>query len=184
MRIHRRIPELLGIHLAKTLVALRVDRVLVSVSILLNKIKPLPFTVAILLSLSLLAEVEWRCGNIDITIFDERTHVSKKEGENQRIDMTAIHVGVSHQYNLVVSQFFDVQLLGVILRSNANAQCSVDVLDLLALQHLVWHRFLHVENLSAKGKDRLEHAVTALLGGTTGRVTLHEEQLAQDRIFA
>ena len=42
---------------------------------------------------------------------------------------------------------------------------------------------LHIQNLSAQGEDGLCVAITALLGRTTGGVTLHEEDFASLRVF-
>lgn len=43
--------------------------------------------------------------------------------------------------------------------------------------------FLHIKYLTAQGEDSLEMAVTALLGGATGGVSLDEEYLTVLRVF-
>ena len=50
--------------------------------------------------------------------------------------------------------------------------------DFFVAQHLVFARLLDVEDLAAQRQDRLETAVAPLLGRATGRVALHQVQLA------
>ena len=54
--------------------------------------------------------------------------------------------------------------------------------DVLAREDLVEAGLLDVEELAAQRQDRLEPAVAALLGGTTGRVALDEVELAPRRV--
>ena len=97
--------------------------------------------------------------------------------------MASVHVSVSHQYHLVISELLNIQLLGVFIGANGHPQSGINVLDLFTFKHLVWHRLLHIENFSAQWKDCLEHAVTTLLGSATGRITFHEEEFAHYRVF-
>ena len=89
-----------------------------------------------------------------------------------------VDVGVTHDDNLVVPQFGGIQGFAVLFGSNADAQGRKDVADFFVLERLVLHGFLYVQNLSSKGHDRLEFAVAALLGRTSGRITLYEEDFA------
>ena len=57
-------------------------------------------------------------------------------------------------------------------------------LDLLVAEHLVQPGALHIENLAPQRQYGLNGRIAALLGRTAGRVTLHDEQLAQGGVLA
>ena len=97
--------------------------------------------------------------------------------------MATIHIGIGHDDDLVIAQLLQVQGFRILLGTYGHTHSSIDVLDLLALEHLVIHRFLHIQDLTAQGEDRLECAVTSLLGCTTCGVSLDQEQLTNGGIF-
>src|SRR5690606_4665111 len=57
-------------------------------------------------------------------------------------------------------------------------------LDLVAVDHLVEARALDVQDLAAERENRLKTAVSALLRGATGGVTLDQVDLAFGRVLA
>src|SRR5690606_12417617 len=89
-------------------------------------------------------------------------------------DVRSIDIGVGHDDDAVVAE-----LLEVLFDPYAAAQCRDECGDLLGLKHLVEAGALDVQDLSAKGKDRLELALPALLGGTTGGLALDDVDLAE-----
>ena len=49
--------------------------------------------------------------DIEVTTFDQFGHLAEEEREQQRTNMRSVDVRVGHDDNLVVAQFFDVELV-------------------------------------------------------------------------
>jgi len=130
---------------------------------------------AIFFYFTLFAEIERGSSDVQITVLNDLRHIAEEERHNQCVDVRTIDIGIGHDDNLVVTQFFNIGLFTVILGSDSDTQCGIDVTDFVTFQRFVIHRFLNIQNLTAKRKDCLEHTVTSLLGGTTCRITLDEE---------
>ena len=92
----------------------------------------------------------------------QRAHEPEQQGEQQRLDVLAVHVGVRHQDHLVVAQLLDVEVV-----VDAGAQRGDQRLYLVVLEDLVDPGLLDVEDLAADRKDRLSLRVAALLGRAT-----------------
>ena len=97
--------------------------------------------------------------------------------------MATVHVSIGHDDDLVIAELREVQCHTVLFGADGHAESSIDVTDLFALEDLVLHRLLHVEDLTTQREDRLELTVTTLLSRTTCRVTLDEEELREDGIL-
>jgi len=113
----------------------------------------------------------------------------------------AVDVRVRHDDNAAVAELREVEesrLLAcrlILIRvgpavsvpiaaaDDACAKGRDDVLDLLVAQDLVQPMLLDIEDLAAKGQDRLELRVPAALRGARRRVTLHDEELADRRVL-
>ncbi len=108
-----------------------------------------------------------------MTLFHKRLHVAEEEGEQERADMRAVHVGVGHQHNVVIAQAAEVKVL-----ANICAQCRNQRLNFLVAQRLVEARLLNVENLAAQRENGLEAAVAPLFGRAACAVTLHNVDFA------
>ncbi len=93
--------------------------------------------------------------------------------------MGAVHIGVGHDDNAVVTQFVGV----VFLAPDATAEGGDERADFLRTDHLVETRLLDVEDLALERQDRLGAAITPLLGGTARRVPFHQKQFGQGRVF-
>ncbi len=181
--VHRRIPQLVVVHLAEALVAL--DRIVLGQSLAdgqpgLAQSIPLAVGVGVLgldLAAAPLELVQRRLGEEDVAVLDDRAHEPEQQRQQQRADVLAVDVGVGHQHDLVVAQPVDVELL-----LHPGAEGADDRLDLLVLQDPVDARLLDVEDLAADRQDRLDSRVAALLGRPAGGVALDDEQLALLRI--
>ena len=92
--------------------------------------------------------------------------------------MGTIHVSVSHEYDLVVSQPFGIKLL-----MNTRTQCINDGLNLAILEDLLHSRLLDIEDLPAQGQDGLNLGVTPLLGRAASGVTLDDKDLTVFRVI-
>ena len=98
--------------------------------------------------------------------------------------MRTIDIGIGHDDDLMVTNLAQVERFRVFFGSKGDTQRGEDVAHLFGLEHLVLHRFLHIEDLTAKRENSLVHAVTTGLSGTACRITLDEEEFALCRIFA
>ena len=84
----------------------------------------------------------------------------------------AVGIGVHHQEDLAVAQLRQIERL-----AHTAAERADDVLQLLVREQLLATRLLRIEHLAAQRQDRLRRAVTALLGGPSGGVSLDDEEL-------
>ena len=130
--------------------------------------------------------VERRLRNVDVTTLHQLGHLAVKEGEQQRADVRAVHVGVGHDDDAVVAQLGDVEVViarGAPGLADAGAQGGDQGQNFVAGQELFVARFFHVQNLAAQGQNGLELAVAPLLGAAAGRVALDDVNLAHRRVF-
>ena len=122
--------------------------------------------------------VERRLGNEEVPVFDQLGHLPVEEGQQQRADMRAIDIGISHDHDLVIAQFFELELV----TPDAGAERLNHRPDFAAAEHPVEPRTLDIQDLAAQWQDRLELAVAALLGTAAGAVTFDQKQLGLRRI--
>src|SRR5690606_7591184 len=107
------LPELLGVHLTETLVALDHD-VAVALPVrveTLDDLVALLVGVRVVLLLAPRDPVQRRLRDVDHPLFDELPHVAEEEGEEERADVGAVHVRVGHDDDLVVPRVLDVELV-------------------------------------------------------------------------
>ncbi len=116
------------------------------------------FLIDVFLLLSLRNAEEGRLGDVDVPGLDEFEHVAVEERQEERPYMGAVHIGIGHDYDVVVPCPFGIELL-----PDARADGGDQGLDLGVLQDLVFSGFLHVEDLSPQREDGLEFPVPALL---------------------
>ena len=170
-RVHRRVPELVRVHLAEALVALqaagggalRVD-LEVARALLLGE-QPVGASAE-------REAVERRLRDVEVAALDQARHVAPEEGQQQRADVGAVHVRVRHDDDLVVAQ------LGLVVAlPEAGPEGGDDDADLLVREHLLEARLLDVQDLAAQRQDRLRAAVARGLGRAAGRVTFDEVDL-------
>ena len=105
---------------------------------------------AVFLNLTFLTQIEGRSRQIHISVLDQGTHTAEEEGQDQCGDVATVHIGIGHDNHLVVTQLLHVQRFRVILRTDGYAHRAIDVLDFLAFEDLMIHRFLHVQYLTAQ----------------------------------
>src|ERR1019366_3154265 len=98
----------------------------------------------------------------------------EEEREQQGADVRAVHVGVGHQDDLAVAQLRNIE----IFFANARAQRRNHGANFLVPQHLVVTRLFDIQDLALERKNRLEAAVTSLLGGAPRALTLDQIDFA------
>ena len=91
--------------------------------------------------------------------------------------MSAIHVRISHNNNLVIAEFGDVEIITIPFRKST-AKGIDHRLDLRIGKYLIDTCFFHVQNLSADWQNCLIRAVSRRLCGTSRRISLHDKNLA------
>src|SRR5207302_10408164 len=138
--IHGGFPELVGVHLAETLVArdLRFSLHLCELAILLL----LGVGVADLLAARDL--VERRLRNVEEFPRDHLGHIAEEEGEQQGADVRTINVSVGHYQYVVISEFPNIKFL-----ADARAERGDQVADLLRGEDLVLAGLFDIEDLAA-----------------------------------
>ena len=92
--------------------------------------------------------------------------------------MASIHIGIGHDYDLVIAQLLQVEGL-----AEAGTQCCDYRLQLIVVHNLLFLYFLYVEHLAPQRQDSLGAAVPALLGRAAGTVALDNVDLALLRIL-
>ena len=173
--IHGRLPQLLGIHLTKTLVALdgglALDRGEYLVTLLIG------IGIAVII-LALADTIQRRLCDIDMPLFDQRAHIAEEEGEQQGADMRAVDVRIRHDDDLVITELFGIELL-----TDARAERGDDRGELIVAVDLIETRFFDIEHLTPQGQDRLKFSVASLLGGAARGVTLYDVDLCLTAIL-
>ncbi|MPM83182.1 hypothetical protein SDC9_130245 [bioreactor metagenome] len=122
--------------------------VLISIGIFVDKYLALTVIPAILFDFTFLTQVKWRSGNIDVTVLDKRFHIPEKESQDKCGNVASVHVGIGHDYHLMVPEFFDIQRFGIFFRSDSYPQGSIYVPDLFIFINPVGHHLLHVQDFS------------------------------------
>ena len=146
--IHGGIPELIGIHLAQTLITLDLVAV-VSADLIQDGIE-LVVTVCIPGLLALVDLVKGRLCQIYIALLDQFRHKPVNECKEQGADMGAVHIGIRHQDDLMVTKLADIKIV-----QNTGTKCRDHCLDLGIAVDSVLSCLLHIQDLAAKGKDGL-----------------------------
>ena len=171
LRVHRRIGQLLGVHLAESLELL--DGPVFRVAAVEDR-GHLGVGERPLLPLALLEAVQRRLRDVDIAALDQLPHLPVEERQQQRADVRAVDVGVGHDDDLVIAQ-----LVGVEFLAEAGSQRGDHGADLFVREHLVQTCFLDVEDLAAQRQDRLRIRIAAALGGAAGRIAFDQEDLRE-----
>ena len=84
--------------------------------------------------------------------------------------MRAVHIGIGHDDNLVVTQLLDIEIL-----MNTGTERGDHSADLIVFQNTVESRFFNVQDLTAKRKDCLRRADTRGFCGTACGISLYDE---------
>ena len=175
LRVHGGLPQLVGVHLAETFEAGDVHlRVLVVGSQLGGDAVALLVGVGHLLGLAAGELVKRRHSRIYIAVLNERAHVAEEEGQQQRADMAAVHIGIGHDDDLVIAELFDIELI-----PDAGAEGHDEGIELVVAVDLVGARLFDIEHFAPHGEDGLEAGVAALDGGACGGIALDDVDLAE-----
>ena len=176
-RVHGRFPKLLGVHLAQAFVALNMRPITHLFRQCLQVGVALALVVDVLHLLAVLDAEQRRLGDVQMAAGDDRPHVAEEEGQQQRADVAAVHVGVGHDHDPMVAQLRQVELI-----AHACADRGDQRPNLVVREHFVEPALLDIQDLTAQRQDGLEAPIAALLGRTTGRVALDDVDLTARRV--
>ena len=118
---------------------------------------------------------ERRLRDVDEALLDQLGHLAEEERQEERADVAPIDVGVGHDDDAVVADLLGVVVLATDPRSKRGDQRR----NLLAREHLVEARLLHVQDLPLERQDGLVLPVATLLGRATGALALDEVELRE-----
>ena len=136
--------------------------------------------VHVLLALFAFDAVERRLGDVDVTALDQALHLTIKEGQQQSADVGAVHIGVRHDDDLVVTGLGGIEATDrLVAFADAGAAGGDQGADFLVGEHLVDAGLLGVNEFAAQREDGLETTVAALFGGAAGGVALDNVELGQ-----
>ena len=110
---------------------------------------------------------------------DQLGHLPVEEGKQQGADVRTVHVRVGHDDDAVIAQLVGV----VLILADAGAQHGDQGGDFLRGDELFKTGFFHVQNLALERQDRLELAISSLLGRASRRVAFDQIKLGQGGIF-
>jgi uncharacterized protein YunC (DUF1805 family) len=55
--------------------------------------------------------IKRRLRDVEVAALDELGHLAVEEGQEQGANVAAVHIGIGHDDDLVIAQFFDIELL-------------------------------------------------------------------------
>ena len=96
--------------------------------------------------------------------------------------MRPIHIGISHDHNLVVTKLRNIKVISVSF-GESTSECIDHGLNLRIGKHLINSSLLHIQNLTSDRKDCLIITVAGSLCGTSRRISLYDKDLALGRIL-
>jgi len=178
LRVHGGLPQLVGVHFAKALVPGNVDLHVLGVAPHLGG-NAVTLRIGVGHSLLFAAGqlVQRRYGGVYVALLDERAHEPEEEGQKQRADMGAVHIGIGHDDYFVVAQLVEIELLAY-----AGAQRHDDGVQLVVAVHLVRPGLFHVKHLAPQWQDGLKAGVASLGGGAACGIALDDIQLCERRV--
>ena len=102
----------------------------------------------------------------------------EEKGQHQGANVGAVHVGVRHYNHAMVAKLADIE---IVVYPGANGRYHIA--NGFMAQNLVGPGLLYVEDLATQRQDCLCPSVPPHLGGASCRVSLHQVQLTQRRVF-
>ena len=89
--------------------------------------------------------------------------------------MLTVHIGIGHDDDAIVAERLFQLFVGQLV-ANINTDRGDERGDFVVGQQVLHAGFFHIEWLSTKRENRLNHAIAARLRGATGRISLDEKE--------
>ena len=96
--------------------------------------------------------------------------------------MRPIHIGISHDHNLVIAKLCNVKVISVSFGESTSERIDHG-LNLRIGKYLINSSLLHIQDLASDRKDCLIITVTRSLCRTSRRISLYDKDFALGRIF-
>src|SRR5215211_7660175 len=174
--VHRRLPELLRVHLRE---ALEAGDTGVSVGLdTIHSLSQLGVVFGVVLAAIVRDLVERRKSDVDVAGLDQVSHVAIQKRQHQRSNMTSVHISVGHNNYLVVPRLLEIEAL-----PHTGTYRAYQGLYFGVGEDLVDVGLLYVEDLAAQRQYGLEVSVPSALRRSAGRVALDDVQLASRRVL-
>ena len=155
-----------------------------SFNILVNESLTLLLRVAIFTRFLIGTLVQWRCSDVEMSVFNDLRHKAIEECHDESVDVRTVDIGIGHNDNLVISQFIDIGFSVIFaLNTKADTDALNDIHDRLGFENTMPLHLFYVQNLTSKRQNCLCITVATLLGRASRRVSLDEEYLAFFRVF-
>ena len=143
------------------------------------------FGIALHILLALFARhlIQRRLGDINVAALHQLRHLTEKERQQQRADVTAVHVSIGHDDDFVIAELFEIEAaLHLAVATDTGADGGDHGLDFLIREDLLQPSLLGVDELTTQRQNGLVVTIAAHFGGATGGVTLDNKQLSLRRI--
>ena len=108
-----------------------------------------------------------------MSLFNQGTHVTEEQREQQSCDVLAVHVGIRHDDDLAVAQLRQIEIL-----TNSGAESGDQGANRIRAQGAVQASLFHVQNLASDRQNCLVFGVASADGRTACGVTLDDEDFA------
>ena len=140
------------VHLAQTFVSLSLHQLFVPLAIFQAELIFLLVGPAIFLGFTPLTLTFVQRGRrqINIPLFQQRTHTTEKERQQQCGNVRPVHIGIGHNNDFMIAQFLDIRLFRIFFRPDSHPQSLEHITDFLTFEDLVIHRFFHIQYLTAQ----------------------------------
>ena len=102
---------------------------------------------------------ERRLCNIHLTLVDQLRHKAVEEGQHQRTDMSTVNVRISHDDDLMITQFVNIEII-----LNTGTKSGDHSANFGIAQNTVQSGFFHVQDLAAQRQNSLRLSGTGALG--------------------
>ena len=181
--MHCRLAQLVRIHLAQALEAADVDERIahafiaqpLQLHLALAVVQRIEALLGLHLAVGCHADRIKRClRDEDMALLDQLREVPIEEGEQQRLDVRAVHVRVGHDDHLAVAKVVEHRIRRV-RHMGIDAEGHRDVVHLGIAVELGRIHLEGVEDLALQRKDRLVLAIAALFRAAAGGVALDQE---------
>ena len=155
-RVHSSLSQLVGVHLAQTLIPL--NRLLIPLTFSSEPVKQLmqfPLRVGIhhlirFAPVNNLHPVQRRHGGIHTPVLNERAHIPVKQGQQQGADVRPVHVSIGHHNYLAVAGCLKVEGSPGTCTNHLDQRCAFGVGE-----HIRDRGALGVQDFTANRQQRL-----------------------------
>ena len=117
-----------------------------------------------------------------MTLIDQFRHKTIEQRQQKRGDMSSVHICICHNNNLVIPQLRDIEIISIPF-GETTAKSINHRLDLRICQDLIDRGLFHIQNFAPYGQNRLVIPITGCLRGPTSRISLHNEDFTDRRVF-